>query len=89
MSAHQIQMQAMLDQYEKTMDHLRDQLDAAERERARKLYNTLAAKCVIKPTDDELRDLLASLLWTEGLQTDVTDFIRKFPHLDPRTNEPA
>lgn len=37
------------------------------------------------PTKDELRTLVAALLWTENLQPDLTDFLAKFPHLRPPT----
>lgn len=35
------------------------------------------------PSQDEIRNLIASLMWTSGLQTDIDDFLAKYPHLAP------
>ena len=36
-----------------------------------------------RPSQDALRALIASLMWTTGLQTDIDDFLAKYPHLRP------
>jgi hypothetical protein len=36
---------------------------------------------------EDLRALLRNLAWTDGLQTDVGDFIRKYPHLNSRIED--
>ena len=35
------------------------------------------------PSAEELRTLITSLMWTTGLQTDIDDFLAKYPHLAP------
>lgn len=43
-----------------------------------------AAYNILKgPTSQELKDLLASLMWTTGLQDDIDRFLEKYPHLRP------